>query len=204
MVDSTMFKPKYQKLDKAQFKQFEDGLPPSLFQKNRNRFFDLFHQKVKTEDGDFALFKGASEVPIYSSDICYPEYHEAYFYYLSGVSEMDCYLVLDLHNRKVILFVPQLDNLYKIWMNFITKEEYAKKYQIEVRHVHELEDSLAAFGGKCYINLGTNTDSNLKTDIPDEKYLKNHTVDRETMHDILAESRVIKNDEEIAAMRWAS
>jgi hypothetical protein len=205
MVDSTpMFKPKFTPVDRNTWKQLEDGLPPSLFQKNRKRFFDLFSQKVKTEDGDFALFKGASEVPIYSSDICYPEYQEAYFYYLTGVVEMDCYLVADLHNKKVILFVPQLDNLYKIWMNFITKEQFAEKYQMEVRHCHELEDTLASFSGKCYVNLGVNSDSNLKTDIPEEKYLRNHTVDKETMHDILAESRVIKNDEEILAMRWAS
>lgn len=117
---------------------------------------------------------------------------------------MDCYLIADLHNKKVILFVPQLDNLYKIWMNFITKEEYAEKYQIEVRHMHELEDALKAFDGTLYINLGTNTDSQLKTDIPEEKYMSDHKVDRETMHDIICEARVLKNDEEILAMRWAS
>jgi len=52
------------------------------------------------------LFKGASEVPLYSSDVHYPEYQEAYFYYLTGCEEMDCYLVLDLHNDKAILFAP--------------------------------------------------------------------------------------------------
>jgi hypothetical protein len=30
------------------------------------------------------FFKGASEVPMYSSDVAYPEYQEAYFYYLFG------------------------------------------------------------------------------------------------------------------------
>jgi len=29
-------------------------------------------------------------------------------------------------------------------------------------------------------------------------------VDSTTMHDIVAESRVVKNDEEIQVMRWAS
>jgi hypothetical protein len=83
------------------------------------------HKHADVKEGDFAVFKGASEVPIYSSDICYPEYQEAFFYYLTGVEEMDCYLIVDLHNDKVTLFMPQLDNLYKIWMNFITKEESA-------------------------------------------------------------------------------
>jgi hypothetical protein len=77
-----------------------------LFQKNRTRFFSLFHKEVETKNGDFALFKGASEVPLYSSDVHYPEYQEAYFYYLTGCEEMDCYLILDLHNDKAILFAP--------------------------------------------------------------------------------------------------
>ena len=51
---------------------------------------------------------------------------------------------------------------------------------------------------------GTNSDSGLEVTLPHEKYLKNHTVDKETIHDILAETRVVKNDEEILAMRWAS
>jgi len=107
MVDSTpMFVPKYQPLDKATFKPITDKLPPSLFRKNRERFFSLFSQSVQTEKGDFALFRGASEVPMYSSDIHYPEYQEAYFYYLTGVVEMDCYLIVDLHEKKVTLFVP--------------------------------------------------------------------------------------------------
>jgi Xaa-Pro dipeptidase len=70
--------------------------------------------------------------------------------------------------------------------------------------MHELDDAMKTFSGKLYINEGVNSDSNLKTCLPDSKYLQNHTVDRPTMHDILAESRVIKNDEEIVAMRWAS
>lgn len=83
---------------------------------------------------------------------------------------MDCYLLADMHNDKVILFVSQLDNMYKIWMNIMKKDEYAQKYQLEVKYMSELEDCLKQYDGKLYINAGTNTDSNLKTCIPDEKY----------------------------------
>ena len=55
-----------------------------------------------------------------------------------------------------------------------------------------------------YVNLGVNSDSGLTTQIPDQKYLEGAKVDKETMHDILSESRTVKNDEEILAMRWAS
>jgi len=41
------------------------------------------------------FFQGASAVPLYSSDFDYPEYQEAFFYYLFGVIEMDCFGVID-------------------------------------------------------------------------------------------------------------
>ena len=54
-------------------------------------------EKVKQEKPvkSLAIFKGASEVPVYSSDITYPEYQEAFFYYLFGATEMDCYGIID-------------------------------------------------------------------------------------------------------------
>ncbi len=55
-----------------------------------------------------------------------------------------------------------------------------------------------------YLNDGINSDSGLNTILPDEKYFEGKTLDRETLYEIIAESRVIKNDEEIVALRWAS
>lgn len=117
---------------------------------------------------------------------------------------MDCCGFLDLHNDHVILFVPRLDNLYKIWMTVMTKEESAVFYDLEVRYIDELETILQQFQGTFYLNDGVNSDSELKTILPDEKYTKNRTLDRDTLYEVLAESRVIKNDEEILALRWAS
>ncbi len=117
---------------------------------------------------------------------------------------MDCFALVDLHNDTITLFVPQLDTLYKIWMNFLTKEQLKEKYQIEVRYIHELEDAIKGFTGTLYLNHGVNSDSGLTVALPNEKYLQGHEIDKVTLHNILAESRVIKNDEEILAMRWAS
>jgi len=74
-MDTTkMFEPKFTPVDRSQWSQIEDRWPTTLFAKNRARFFALFHKHVETKQGDFAVFKGANEVPIYSSDISYPEY----------------------------------------------------------------------------------------------------------------------------------
>ena len=51
---------------------------------------------------------------------------------------MDCYGFLDIGEEKAILFVPQLDNLYKIWMTVLTLEDYATKYELEVRNISGL------------------------------------------------------------------
>lgn len=76
------------------------------------------------------FFQGASAVPLYSSDVNYPEYQEAFFYYLFGVFEMDCFGIIDFVNEKATVFVPRLDNNYKIWMTLLTIEDYKKRYPL--------------------------------------------------------------------------
>ena len=56
-----------------------DNLPQTLFQKNRNQFIKMFREAYEQankekQEKPIALFKGASEVPVYSSDVTYPEY----------------------------------------------------------------------------------------------------------------------------------
>ena len=55
-----------------------------------------------------------------------------------------------------------------------------------------------------YVNQGVNSDSKIETQIPEMTYLSDLRVNYDVMHDILAESRTVKNDEEILALRWAS
>lgn len=148
-------------------------------------------------------------MPLYSSDVNYPDYQEAFFYYLFGVNEMDCYGIIDFNNKRPILFVPKPNELYKIWMTVLSREDFEKKYEIEIRYVTELEEFLAT---ECsptkeatvFVNFGVNSDSGLTTQIPEHKYLDGLNIDKEHMHDILAESRVIKNDEELLALKWAT
>lgn len=167
------------------------------------------HQGANLPKNAVGFFKGASEVPLYSSDVCYPEYQEAFFYYLFGVDEMDCYGVIDFENEKAVLFVPRLDNLYKIWMTVMDQEAAKKKYHL----IEEIEysDTMTEFFNKLkpetvFVNLGTNSDSGLTTMIPEEKWYSECGAKTEnvTMHNILSESRVYKNDEEMEIMRWAS
>ena len=80
--------------------------------------------------GSLGFFKGANEVPLYSSDFIYPEYQEASFYYLFGAIEMGCYGVVDFENETAVLFVPRADEMLKIWMTVLSLEEYKEKYDL--------------------------------------------------------------------------
>lgn len=90
-------------------------------------------------------------------------------------------------------------------MTVLTLEQYKEKYQVEVHYNDEIEAFLRDFKSACiYLNDGTNSDSGLKTALPNEAYWKEHTVNREVLYEILAEARVHKSEAEIDALRWAS
>ena len=81
---------------------------------------------------------------------------------------MDCYGLIDFIQEKAILFVPKMSNLYKIWMTVMTKEDFAAKYELEVRYIDELQEYMAtqcsaASNTTVYVNQGINSDSKLQT-----------------------------------------
>jgi hypothetical protein len=104
---------------------------------------------------------------LYSSDVAYPEYQEAFFYYLFGAAEMDCFGHKDFATEKPILFAPQLDRIMEIWMTIYTTEDLIAKYGFEVRKVETLQDYIKERNPETiYLNKGTNSDSGLTTDHP--------------------------------------
>ena len=54
---------------------------------------------------------------------------------------MDCFGVIEFATGRAVLFVPRLDNFYKIWMTAPTIEEWKKKYHMvdEIRFADEIE-----------------------------------------------------------------
>ena len=75
-------------VSEARQKEFKDKglvgqLPQTLFKKNRAQFIKMFNEQHELKgEHIIGFFKGASEVPMYSGDVPYPEYQEAFFYYL--------------------------------------------------------------------------------------------------------------------------
>ena len=80
MVESTASPishvPNHTPIDRSTWEAIKDKLPNSLFEKNRARFYQIFKERCQVEFNEqnkaVALFKGSSEVPLYSTDFCYP------------------------------------------------------------------------------------------------------------------------------------
>ena len=160
--------PKFVPVERATWDSVKDKLPNSTFVKNRARFFRLFKEKVQVNEQNkaVALFKGANEVPLHATDVSYPPYQEAFFYYIFGVTEMDCYGLLDFQQEKAILFVPKMGKLLEIWMTCLKKEDFATKYGLEVHYINVLQEFMATQCGTAsnttvYVNRGINSDSKL-------------------------------------------
>ena len=105
--------------------------------------------------------------------------------------------------------MPKMGKLLQIWMTIMTKEDYATKYGVEVHYIDDLQEFMATQCGissnaTVYVNRGINSDSKLQTMVPEQTYLAELRVDYDTLHDILSESRTIKNDDEILALRWSA
>jgi Xaa-Pro dipeptidase len=92
---------------------------------------------------------------------------------LFGAPEMDCYGIIDFENEKTILFVPKLDNYYKIWMTVPDSEGYKRRYNLidEIHFTDEIEALFEKLKPECvFVNLGKNSDSGLTTMVPEEEY----------------------------------
>jgi Xaa-Pro dipeptidase len=183
----------------------------SLFQINRRKVISAVKGKLGSTlpSNSLALFKGSVDIPIaFSTDVNYPEYQESYFYYLFGVTEVDCFGILDFENDTSILFIPKYDKMNLIWMNILDKEGFKKKYPSieQILYVDEIEDYMKRMNTTTvFLNSGRNSDSGLHTVIPDAYlYSSVENVVTDILHDIIADCRVYKSKEEIEVMRLAS
>ena len=186
--------------------EYATRLPNELFRENREKFIKSFRETVPSHQKALLVFKGKDELPIDSTDIDYEIKQESFFYYLFGVQEPGCSAVIDIENQKTYLFFPKLDDIYKLWMKVPSQKEIEELYpDFEHKFLEELEQWVQEFNpSKVYINKGVNSDSGLTTTIPQFKWLDDLTVDDSTMHDILAECRVVKSQLEVKMLELAN
>ena len=59
-----------------------------------------------------------------------------------GAIEMDCYGAIDFETEKCVLFVPNYDKFYQVWMTILTLDQFNEKYNLidEIMYVDQMEE----------------------------------------------------------------
>lgn len=135
----------------------------------------------------------------YDTDYEFPFRQESNFWYLTGVNEAECSLVLDLKKEEYHLFVPERDAQYAVWHGYVkTKEQYQEEYQPD--HLHYRNDIL-----KVLNELKPETVYCIDDEQAEfvEDLNRGFNVETEALVDALTYCRVLKTDWELDQLREA-
>jgi Xaa-Pro dipeptidase len=115
-------------------------------------------------------------------------------------------MVVTLPDFTCHLFIPKFDYIYKIWMKTFEIEDALSTYpDFKIHFNDELEQFVKERSkGTIYVNKGVNSDSGLTTLHPTFDWMENLNVNKNSIHDILSESRSVKTEEEIKILQVAS
>lgn len=144
------------------------AIPADFHVKLRQRFLAALKNISGVPENAVCLFKGIPTVNKNYDDIDYKVEQESTFWYFFGVQHADCYAAIEVTSGKAVLFIPKLDEAYKMWMTILSPEEMTQKHQIdETRYVDQLESYLeTANPGRIYLFHGVDSDSKLETLYP--------------------------------------
>ncbi|XP_037936724.1 xaa-Pro dipeptidase-like [Teleopsis dalmanni] len=184
------------------------SVPMSLFRNNRQKLAAALREHSNiTANTSYVLLEGGREVSFNDTDVNYLFRQESYFQYLFGVKEPDCYGVLHVASGKATLFVPRLAEEYATWMGrLLTLDEFKAMYETEeVFYVDELSSFFEKAAPSLILTLsGTNSDSGLTSKPAHFPGIDKFKTNKDLLHPIIAECRVIKSAEEIEVLRYVA
>lgn len=174
-------------------------VPLTLFSENRNKLRSQLVSAsaiVVLQGGPSPIRFDTDHEPIFRQ--------ESYFWWLTGVKEPDCVLILTA--QQTILLVPDLPPDYATVMGHIPScDEWKSHYGVDhVTYTHELESFLErlveeTLNAKILVMSGKNSDSGNTYEMA-PTFTKDSLialVDDTTLFPILAECRVIKSQAEL-------
>ncbi len=167
-----------------------------MYSQHRAKLLSLFDDNQK----GLVYLQGKSIMYRYNTDYEFPFRQESNFWYLTGVNEADCAMILDLDTQEYHLFVPKRDTQYAVWHGYVkTPEQYQNEYQPDHLHyTNELKSVIAALKApKIYCLTGEEAEyiEHLGFDIETET---------EALQDAITYCRVIKTEGELEYMREAA
>lgn len=166
-----------------------------MHNQHREKLFSLFDDN----QNGVVFIQGAEIMYRYDTDYEFPFRQESNFWYLTGVNEAECSLVLDLKKEEYHLFVPERDAQYAVWHGYVkTKEQYQEEYQPD--HLHYRNDIL-----KVLNELKPETVYCINDEQAEfvEDLNRGFNVETEALVDALTYCRVLKTDWELDQLREA-
>ncbi|MFN1835711.1 aminopeptidase P family protein [Balneola sp. MJW-20] len=167
-----------------------------MYQKHRQKLFSLFDDNQKG-----AVFIQGAEISYrFNTDYEYPFRQESNFWYLTGVNEPECALILDLKNEDYHLFIPKRDASYAVWHGYVNSREwYMDTYKPD--HLHYINDILTVLN-----EIGPDKVYCLNEEQAEflEGLNKKLETDTESLEDALTYCRVLKTEGELDLMREAA
>ena len=186
------------------------GLPNRYFAQNCERYLAKIRKFKEINYDSILVLLGGSSDPLYDTDSnMYYFVQESNFYYLTGVREEGLMAILDFTSSKMHLFYQQPSDDMRIWETVLTKEDLAKKYELDVHDMNELNEFIKERDPK-YILIFEG--KNEKTLIPilspilefkdKYEYLNERIVHNDLFYEILKDTRTVKADYEIELMTF--
>ena len=189
------------------------AIPMDVHKSSRHKLVELLKSRGQT--CGVVLLQGGDEQCQYDSDTELVFRQDSWFNYLFGVKEPGMYGAIDISSGKATLFIPRLDEEYKVWCGEIhSADTFRLSYAMdEVCYTDELPSWMEKVMGvddygKLYILDGVNSDSGLyakNASYPGiSKFYDSNRVDKESLHHALSTARVTKSIPEIEVMRYCA
>ncbi|XP_019722335.1 xaa-Pro dipeptidase [Hippocampus comes] len=178
-----------------------------LFAKNRERLCCELRAKEGVESSSVVVLQGGEQQQRHCTDTDLLFRQESFFHWAFGVTEADCYGVIEVDSGKSILFVPKLPDSYATWMGEIySKDHFRKKYAVdEVQYTCDIAEVLGKLKPAVLLTLrGQNTDSGSVSREASFEGISKFQVNNMLLHPVIVECRLIKTDMELEVLRYTN
>lgn len=167
-----------------------------MHKQHREKLLSLFDSGQK----GVVFISGAEISYRYDTDYEYAFRQESNFWYLTGVNEPECALILDLQTEEYHLFVPQRDAQYAVWHGYVKSlETYQEQYRPDHLHyANELLRVLNQINPEKVFCL-SDRDAEFLEDLN-----RSFETDIESLPEVLTYCRVLKTEGELDYMRKAA
>lgn len=174
-----------------------------LFRKLRKNVIDKLKQENVLSNSVIAL-KGAVDSYIWDTDTDRELHYESFSFHVSGITETNFVLIIEIDTEAVHVFVPAVNDILKTFLIPLTPEYIEATYGYKGYLNSSIGEVLRSIAPSCiYINRGTNTDSG--AELPSSYLMlpefEGYKIDDSILYKAFVLARSVKLPEEVEIIR---